>query len=64
MSELVLVAIPNGVGPEGTATVRVLVVPKLAERSIEDCGLADWPDVLNGDARFSIVARAGGGSTV
>ena len=64
MSELVLVAIPNGMSQDGTATVRVLVVPKLSEGSIEDFGLADWPDVLNEDARFSIVARTGDGRTV
>ncbi len=64
MSELVLVAIPNGVSADETATVRVLVVPRLAEGNISDYGLADWPDVLNGDARFSIVAKAGDGRTV
>lgn len=64
MSELVLVPIPSGGGADGNATVRVLVVPRLAEGSIEDYGLGDWPDILNADARFSIVARAGDGRTV
>lgn len=62
VSELALVAIPNGVGADGVVTVRVLVVPRLAEGSIEDFGLADWPDVLNGDARFSIAAKGADGT--
>ena len=68
MSELLWVAVPNGLVREeqswSEATIRVLVVPRLAEGTIADFALQDWPAVLNEEARFELRTRTSAGERV
>ena len=64
MSELLWVAVPNGRRPQSKASIRVLVVPRLAEGSIHDFGLDDWPTTLAEEAAFSMRTRTSAGERV
>lgn len=64
MSELLWVAVPNGLRPTGKASIRVLVVPRLAAGSISDFGLDDWPSTLVNDAGFQLRTRTSAGEAV
>ena len=57
MSELLWVAVPNGLQSPAKALLRVLVVPRLAAGTIADFGLEDWPATLAGEVSFSMVTR-------
>ncbi|MFD0360105.1 hypothetical protein ACFQZZ_01420 [Nocardia sp. GCM10030253] len=60
MSELLWVGVPSG-RRATEASVRVLVVPKLAEGSLGDFGLQDWPATLNDEVGFEIRLRTATG---
>ncbi|HUQ54796.1 hypothetical protein [Lentzea sp.] len=64
MSELLWVAVPDGLRPSGKASIRVLVVPRLAAGSISDFGLDDWPSTLTGDAGFQLRTRTSAGEAI
>jgi hypothetical protein len=62
MSQLLWVAVPNGLVPEpgggatSRASVRVLVVPQLTGADIAEDGLQDWPALL-ADTSFTLLTR-------
>ena len=60
MSELLWVAIPNGLQSPSRALIRVLVVPRLAPGTLAEFGLWDWPALL-ADASFELRVKAGSG---
>jgi hypothetical protein len=64
MSELLWVAVPNGLRPPSKASIRVLVVPRLAAGTLHDFGLNDWPAVLAEEAAFSMRTRTSVGERV
>jgi hypothetical protein len=64
MSELLWVAVPNGLRSPSKASIRVLVVPRLAEGTIRDVGLDDWPATLADEATFSMWTRTSIGERV
>ncbi len=63
MSELLWVAVPNGLQSPTKALLSVLVVPRLAAGIISDFGLEDWPAVL-AEATFSMRTRTSVGETI
>src|SRR5262249_24648407 len=63
MSELLWVAVPNGLQSPSKALIRVLVVPRLAAGTISDFGLQDWPTTL-ADASFSMRTRTSVGERI
>jgi hypothetical protein len=63
MSELLWVAVPNGLLQPSKASIRVLVVPRLSEGTIHDFGLSDWPAAL-GDAVFAMRTRTSVGERI
>jgi hypothetical protein len=64
MSELLWVAVPDGLRPASKASIRVLVVPRLAGETIRDFGLGDWPLTLAEEAGFSMGTRTSLGERV
>jgi hypothetical protein len=64
MSELLWVAVPNGRRPGDKASIRVLVVPRLAEGTIREFGLGDWPATLADEAVFQLRTRTSLGERV
>jgi len=61
MSDLRMVAVPSGLAPDGSARVRVLVVPRLDSGTLTDFGLDDWPAAL-ADATLELNVNVGDGS--
>ncbi len=58
MSELLWVAVPDGLASATTASLRVLVVPRLAAGSLADYTyLQDWPNALAEEISFSVHTR-------
>ncbi len=57
MSELLWVAVPNGLRSPSEASIRVLVVPRLAAGTIRDIGLGDWPATLAEEVTFKMRTR-------
>lgn len=43
MSQLLFIPVPGGIQADGTATLRLVVVPRLDTGSMADNGLASWP---------------------
>ena len=64
MSELLWVAVPNGLRPTGKASIRVLVVPRLEPGDIGKFGLGDWPTTLTEDVSFQLRTRTSVGETI
>ncbi|WIM92898.1 hypothetical protein ACTOB_004856 [Actinoplanes oblitus] len=64
MSELLWVAVPDGRRPTNRASIRVLVVPRLAEGSIQEFGLGDWPATLADEVVFQLRTRTSLGERV
>jgi hypothetical protein len=64
MSELLWVAVPNGLRSPSRASIRVLVVPRLAAGTISDFGLDDWPATLAEQVAFSMRTRTSVGERV
>ncbi|MGH3876691.1 MAG: hypothetical protein ACRDSK_06595 [Actinophytocola sp.] len=65
MSELLWVAVPDGIRPSGKASVRVLVVPRLGEGHIaQNFGLADWPALLIDEVSFQLRTKTSVGETI
>ncbi|WP_181697128.1 hypothetical protein [Nocardia sp. GTS18] len=63
MSEMLWVAVPSGRDGAELA-LRVLVVPRLAEGTLVDFGLADWPSLLNDQTGFELRVRTDAGERV
>ncbi|MFD9669854.1 hypothetical protein ACFWAY_51335 [Rhodococcus sp. NPDC059968] len=63
-SEMLWVAVPNGLRAPSKASIRILVVPRLAAGSIRDAGLQDWPDVLTNEATFELRTRTALGERI
>ena len=61
MSDLRMVAVPCGLAPDGSARVRVLVVPRLDSGTLTDFGLGDWPGLLAA-ATLELKVDVGSGS--
>src|SRR4051794_10057840 len=57
MSELLWVAVPNGLRPTSKASIRVLVVPRLTADSLGEIGLTDWPATLIDEVAFELRTR-------
>jgi hypothetical protein len=56
-NDLLWVAVPNGLRPSSKASIRVLVVPRLATGTIQEAGLGDWPAILRDQITFSMRTR-------
>ncbi|MEU2254388.1 hypothetical protein ABZ540_14595 [Nocardia xishanensis] len=63
MSELLWVAVPGG-RQGARASLRVLMVPRLAEGHLNDFGLGDWPSTLNDEAGFELRLRTPAGERI
>jgi hypothetical protein len=61
MSELLWIAVPNGLLPAGEASIRVLVVPRLTTINIGEAGLGDWPMTLTEEVDFAMRTRTTAG---
>jgi hypothetical protein len=60
MSELLWVAVPDGVDSEtDEAIIRLLVVPRLRGDRIDVHGLADWPAILRDGVDFKVATKLG-----
>jgi hypothetical protein len=63
MSEIRMVAVPNGTTSDGSALVRVLAVPRLDSGTLTDFGLDDWPALLASSV-FELHVDEGSGTQV
>ncbi|MFD3704427.1 hypothetical protein ACFWUP_14900 [Nocardia sp. NPDC058658] len=63
MSEILWVAVPDG-RDGAELSLRVLVVPRLAEGMLSDFGLTDWPSILTDQVGFELRVRTAVGERV
>jgi hypothetical protein len=61
MSELVWIAVPNGIGVDGTsARLRVLISPRLTTATLAEAGLQNWPPSELSGARLEVEFKVEG----
>jgi hypothetical protein len=63
VSELLFVAVPNGMLDPSTVRIRVLVVPRLSAGTVADFGLRDWPSIL-AESSFELRTRTSQGISI